>query len=389
MAKLPRVTAKVFASNADAADIGQYGSALAGTKVLTSDISTIQALPAYETGWRGAVVSTHNYPTLQEMNGLQKTFSQQIAYTLQSGIPEWDANTEYYEYSFCRVDDKIFYSIIDNNIGSHPVDDGLGWELFISGSSGNDFIIDTYVNGSTWYRLYNSGWKEQGGLVSTSATELPWGQPTLNNNGTMGGNSFACETNTKRGGSQYQAYGAFNPSSSVAWVGSAATAEALPAHPQWLTFYNPTPLKVTQLTITNISDWWCVDYTITASNDNSTWTTLTSGTNTNYTSGGTWTISLSSNSNFYKYYRFTCTRATGRTGSASVGIRYMAITATYQQSAANEVVFPLSFANTNYAFSLGFYGASGGNAYVSTKTKTGMSLSNTSAATVSWMAVGY
>ena len=57
MPKLPRVTAKIFASNAAAKDIAQYGSALTGTKVLTDDIKTIQALPAYEEGWRGAVIS--------------------------------------------------------------------------------------------------------------------------------------------------------------------------------------------------------------------------------------------------------------------------------------------------------------------------------------------
>ncbi len=128
MPKLPRVTAKIFASNAATDDIGQYGSALTGTKVLTNDIETIQALPAYEEGWRGAVISNRNYPTLQEMNGLQKTFSQQIAYTLETGIPEWDSNTTYYaNTSFCQVDGVVYQSLTNENIGNNPTTDATNW----------------------------------------------------------------------------------------------------------------------------------------------------------------------------------------------------------------------------------------------------------------------
>ena len=140
MAKLPRVTAKIFASNAEEGDIGQYGSALTGSKVITSDISEIQALPAYEIGWRGAVVSSRNYPTLQEMNGLQKTFSQQIAYNFQEGIPEYDAGTDYYIGSIVKVleDGKpvLYSSLTDNNIGNNPITDATNWERLSFGGGG-------------------------------------------------------------------------------------------------------------------------------------------------------------------------------------------------------------------------------------------------------------
>lgn len=133
MPKLPRVTAKIFASNAQEDDIGQFGSALTGTKVTTSDISEIQALPAYEDGWRGAVISNRNYPTLQEMNGLQKSFSQQIAYCLQNGMPEWDAGTTYYAYQFCRINDEFYYSLTDENTGNNPKTDSTNWSLWAPG----------------------------------------------------------------------------------------------------------------------------------------------------------------------------------------------------------------------------------------------------------------
>lgn len=138
MSKLPRVTAKVFASNAAETDIGQYGSALTGAKINTGDIAQIQALPAYETGWRGAVISERNYPTLQEMNGLQKVFSQQIAYLFQNGaFAEWDENTEYCaNTSFCQINGVLYQSLTNNNIGNNPSNDETNWKKIDLGGGG-------------------------------------------------------------------------------------------------------------------------------------------------------------------------------------------------------------------------------------------------------------
>ena len=128
--RIPRITGKIFAANAAEGDIGQFGSALTGTKVPTDDISIIQALPAYEEGWRGAVVSDRNYPTIQEMNGLQKTFSQQINYILQNGMPEWDAGTTYFTDQFCRVGSMFYVSLQDNNLGNNPTTTTGFWEIW-------------------------------------------------------------------------------------------------------------------------------------------------------------------------------------------------------------------------------------------------------------------
>ena len=138
MSKLPRVTAKVFASNAAETDIGQYGSALTGAKINTGDIAQIQALPAYETGWRGAVISERNYPTLQEMNGIQKVFSQQIAYLFQNGaFAEWDENTEYCaNTSFCQINGVLYQSLTNNNIGNNPSNDETNWKKIDLGGGG-------------------------------------------------------------------------------------------------------------------------------------------------------------------------------------------------------------------------------------------------------------
>ena len=121
MARLERLTAKVFADSAPADEIGQFGSALLGTKVLTSDVATIQGLSAYNNGWGSAVISNRNYPTMQEFNGILKVMSYQTAYQMQEGIPEYDSSTTYFKGSIVKVIDNTdvhFYaSLVDNNQG--------------------------------------------------------------------------------------------------------------------------------------------------------------------------------------------------------------------------------------------------------------------------------
>lgn len=127
---LPRVTQKIFAENAGD-NIGQFGSALSGTANRTGDIEAIQALPAWGQGWAGAVISERDYPPLEEMTGVQKVASQQIAYLLQKGFPEWDEGTTYFaNTSFCQVNGVVYKSLTDNNIGNNPTTDTTNWETW-------------------------------------------------------------------------------------------------------------------------------------------------------------------------------------------------------------------------------------------------------------------
>ena len=32
-----------------------------------------------------------------------------------------------------------------------------------------DYVVETYNNGTNWYRIYKSGWVEQGGVTSVSS----------------------------------------------------------------------------------------------------------------------------------------------------------------------------------------------------------------------------
>ena len=130
MAKLARVKGKVFAGSAQLSDIGQFGSALAGSPTNTQDVATIQALSAYDEGWNSAVITSRNYPPIEEVNGVLKTISYQACYMLQEGIPEYDSGTEYSNTSIvksvngARLD--FYISLQNNNVG-HALSDTSYW----------------------------------------------------------------------------------------------------------------------------------------------------------------------------------------------------------------------------------------------------------------------
>lgn len=128
---LSRKTAKIFAGNAPSTAVGQFGSALNGTKINTTDIEEIQALTAYTTGWTSAVVTDRNYPTLEETNGVMKVMSYQTAYTLQKGVPEWDSGTTYFSGDMCKAvgSGVLYVSRTDNNL-NHPVGDTTYWREY-------------------------------------------------------------------------------------------------------------------------------------------------------------------------------------------------------------------------------------------------------------------
>ena len=122
MAKLVRKLQKIFAKNAT--NNGQFGSAQLGTKIETDDLDIIQALSAWENGWLDATLTAQRLPPLEEMQGIQYTFSTQLAYMFQEGVPEWNSQTTYYEKSIVKFagTSELYVSIVDDNIGNLPSD---------------------------------------------------------------------------------------------------------------------------------------------------------------------------------------------------------------------------------------------------------------------------
>jgi microcystin-dependent protein len=135
MSKLARKTHRLFAGEAPVqGNLAQFGSEAAGTPNFTGDPEQIQTLPAWGAGWGGAVVR-NKVPPMQDMNALQYTFSYQLAYLLQMGVPEWKEDQEYYQNSFCQSGGLLYVSKLDGNVG-RTVTDTNYWRLFTTTGSG-------------------------------------------------------------------------------------------------------------------------------------------------------------------------------------------------------------------------------------------------------------
>ena len=154
--------------------------------------------------------------------------------------------------------------------------------------------------------------------------EIPWTQPVLTANGTIGGDSFAVAMDSQH--LSLYAWYAFDGITTYQQYKQAHTAKG---QPHWIEFYNPEPIVVTKMTVYNGGSNVCpLDWQFQCSDDNSTWTTLTSGTNTVYTAGGMWSFDVS-NSGAHQYYRFYTTSGYG-IDSGYLGISEFVITAHYK-----------------------------------------------------------
>ena len=135
---LERIEHKVFASEAPLEEMGQFGSALATTKLNTKDVAEIQALPAYTKGWGGAIISENNYPAMEEMNGVLNVMSYHTGYLYQEGIPIYSATQEYSVTSWVKdlAGEKVYKSLQGGNKG-HDLTDPAWWmELKLGGGGG-------------------------------------------------------------------------------------------------------------------------------------------------------------------------------------------------------------------------------------------------------------
>jgi hypothetical protein len=135
MAKLPRVPQKIFASGAPTAEVGQIGSLAAGTPTTTKDVSIIQNLAQYLQGLYAITANRSEPPRIEDINGLYYLITHQLAYLMQSGIPEWDAETAYYaQTSFVNFGGIIYKAILDNS-NSQPDTNPLDWEVLLNASN--------------------------------------------------------------------------------------------------------------------------------------------------------------------------------------------------------------------------------------------------------------
>lgn len=311
MAKLTRVTGKVFGSQAsptgdvdNGAYIGQFGSAQAGTYVGTDDVAMIQNLPAWEQGWIGACVEEDQLPPLPERTGVDKVLSYQECYLLQQGMPEWDSATTYYIDNFCSYNGIIYKSLTDINLNNQPDTSVANWEVYGKISQYTKFAI-------------NKGNPDLLNAPGSGTVEQPFVQPTLTSNGTLGGSSFAVgSTGDINNRPQYYL---FDNNSGTAFALRYRDDTKYP-----VTFYNPLPLKVTGLSFVvdqlgSITGYPTV-IQIDVSDDNVVWNTLGTYNNTSATPSIISTFDLSDNTNYYNYYKITVLNGTVDSDTTQINI---------------------------------------------------------------------
>lgn len=218
--------------------------------------------------------------------------------------------------------------------------------------------VDIYRSGNTQVWKYKDGRLIMTGRYEWQMTssDIPFVQPVLSANGTPGGSAFAALSSSPF--AEFAAYKVFDGNTSTFFEGNATD-------PCYVGFYNPQALKVTSLLITNGTDATrnTTNYAIDASNDGSSWVEILTGTSPVSGEGSSFNINLSSNNQYYKYYRLR-----------SLGIKYgwivtkISITAVYQGTATaaiNRIVLPQTFADNAYGFIFSGCGGSVSNVYVS------------------------
>lgn len=131
MAKIARVSQKIFGSSAGANEIGIFGSFAAGSPTTTTSPTAVQSLAAYTGGWNDAILGS-NAPAIEDVNALDFLNSYQLAYLLQQGVAEYDTGTTYFIGGI--VNDgagNLFVSIADSN-ANNPLSDVTKWKTFNS-----------------------------------------------------------------------------------------------------------------------------------------------------------------------------------------------------------------------------------------------------------------
>jgi microcystin-dependent protein len=120
MAKLSRALLTLFGRDGPTNDFGEFGSQAANAPLKTKDPATIQALTAWLTGLKAAINNTSKAPYLEDLNALFYLHSYMSAYMFQEGVPEWEANTNYFTNSIVKKSGtaELYISKTDNNQGN-------------------------------------------------------------------------------------------------------------------------------------------------------------------------------------------------------------------------------------------------------------------------------
>lgn len=124
--KLLRVLQDIFGSTAGTEEREVIGSFADGNVVYTTDPTEMQSLGLFKKGLFGICVG-ENSPVIEDMNSLYYLLTYQLAYILQSGIPEYDPGEIYYIGSKVNVGGVVYTSLTNDNT-ANPVTDETKWK---------------------------------------------------------------------------------------------------------------------------------------------------------------------------------------------------------------------------------------------------------------------
>lgn len=117
MPAIQRKTQKIFGQSlTPSGNVAVWGSLAAGSPAYSNDPAVIQS-SAWLSGLNNALIGNRS-PAQEDLNGLFLTITQQLAYILSSGVPEWDTDTTYYIGQFVRSGAGLYVSIADNNLAN-------------------------------------------------------------------------------------------------------------------------------------------------------------------------------------------------------------------------------------------------------------------------------
>jgi hypothetical protein len=131
MSKILRAYQKIFGAtglSGSPAQFKKFGGYAASDFTNAPDSDVMQSLGAFDAGWFNAITAGGS-PLAEDMNSLHYVITKQIAYLMQTGVPEWDATTTYYIGSFASVAGVIYVSLTDTNL-NHAVTDAANWTQF-------------------------------------------------------------------------------------------------------------------------------------------------------------------------------------------------------------------------------------------------------------------
>lgn len=226
------------------------------------------------------------------------------------------------EFEVATIKTNTIYCYLKDGYGSNGIV-GVG-EIIVKGRKRTSEVNDFDVNDWNKYELpvMTSNDSEILSLTTnnpepqTVVKEIDFVQPVLSSNGTMGGDSFAAAASsyydntvqpycaTKHDGSRWQSNNGYG-------------------FPQWLTYYVPEGLVLSSVTFNNVGGqdgngrYVFGTYEFLVSNDNSTWTSLGSFTNT-YIGSDDFDVDISTTES-YKYFKINVTATVQNSDPVMIG----------------------------------------------------------------------